>query len=326
MPETVNNYAVAMTGGCMLLSLLMAFYLFQKHVGGQPLLRYEPRRRVPWGPVWASAAVMIALIPIVDTGEKPTPTNDLFFGWVHIVTTISLVLMVMGCLVAFVRADLSDLGFPSTWLQLLRDVGLGALACLASLLPVFVIQFLLVVSSESQTQHPLVEKLIENHSPERMWMSWAAAVLAAPVFEEFIFRVLLQGWLERREDELLGFRASLREQDLLVDYEQLETSTPAELEEAVERAPPEPQWDGQRPSQGWIASLPHGWTPILLSGTLFGLAHFGHGVAWVPLVLLGIVLGYLYQRTHRLVPCIVAHMLFNAYSMTLLSLQLGEGS
>jgi membrane protease YdiL (CAAX protease family) len=42
----------------------------------------------------------------------------------------------------------------------------------------------------------------------------------------------------------------------------------------------------------------------------------------VPLVFLGIVFGYLYQRTHRIVPCIVAHMLFNAYSMTLLWLNL----
>ncbi|MGI9427588.1 MAG: CPBP family intramembrane glutamic endopeptidase, partial [Bythopirellula sp.] len=67
---------------------------------------------------------------------------------------------------------------------------------------------------------------------------------------------------------------------------------------------------------------PHGWTPILISATVFGLAHVGHGVAPVALVLFGIVLGYLYQRTHRLVPCITAHMLFNGYSMLQLWLQL----
>jgi len=55
----------------------------------------------------------------------------------------------------------------------------------------------------------------------------------------------------------------------------------------------------------------------------FGLAHLGHGVAPIPLVLLGLVLGYVYQRTHRIVPCIVAHMLFNAYSMVLLWLSVG---
>ena len=59
-----------------------------------------------------------------------------------------------------------------------------------------------------------------------------------------------------------------------------------------------------------------------MSGTAFGLAHLGHGVAPVSLILFGIVLGYLYQRTHRLVPSITAHMLFNSYSMVLLWLQL----
>ena len=78
--------------------------------------------------------------------------------------------MAMGWLVAFVRADSRDLGLPSTWLQLLRDVGLGALACLASLLPVFVIQFVLVVSSDSQTQHPLIEALSRPESDHHPWL------------------------------------------------------------------------------------------------------------------------------------------------------------
>ena len=59
-----------------------------------------------------------------------------------------------------------------------------------------------------------------------------------------------------------------------------------------------------------------------MSGTAFGLAHYGQGVAPIPLVLFGIVLGYLYQRTHRLTACIAAHMLFNSYSLGLLWLQL----
>ena len=47
-----------------------------------------------------------------------------------------------------------------------------------------------------------------------------------------------------------------------------------------------------------------------------------HGVAPVSLVLLGLVLGYLYQRTHRITPCIVCHMLFNSFSLVMLWLQL----
>jgi len=60
---------------------------------------------------------------------------------------------------------------------------------------------------------------------------------------------------------------------------------------------------------------------VLISGTAFGLAHLEHGVSALPLVLFGIVLGYLYQRTHRLAPSIAAHMLFNAFTMLLLWLE-----
>jgi membrane protease YdiL (CAAX protease family) len=54
---------------------------------------------------------------------------------------------------------------------------------------------------------------------------------------------------------------------------------------------------------------------------LFGLAHLGHGVSPLPLMLLGGVLGYLYRQTHRVVPSMVCHMLFNALTFVMLGLK-----
>ena len=51
--------------------------------------------------------------------------------------------------------------------------------------------------------------------------------------------------------------------------------------------------------------------PILISSVLFALAHFGYGPEPVPLFFLALILGYVYQRTHRIIPCIVTHALFN---------------
>ena len=74
-----------------------------------------------------------------------------------------------------------------------------------------------------------------------------------------------------------------------------------------------------------VAGLPHGWFPILISAALFGAAHYGYGPEPVPIFLLAIILGYVYQRTHRIIPCIVAHSLFNALTMiTLWGLTLNE--
>ena len=66
------------------------------------------------------------------------------------------------------------------------------------------------------------------------------------------------------------------------------------------------------------ANLPHGWLPIIITAVLFGLAHTGYGPEPIPLFFLGLVLGYLYQRTHRILPCIVTHAIFNLFTVILL--------
>ena len=72
------------------------------------------------------------------------------------------------------------------------------------------------------------------------------------------------------------------------------------------------------PPRRGVGGMPYGSFPILISASLFGLAHFGYGPEPVPIFLLGLVLGYVYQRTHRIVPCIVAHALFNLFTMVVL--------
>ena len=76
--------------------------------------------------------------------------------------------------------------------------------------------------------------------------------------------------------------------------------------------------DESTPPRTGVFGLPYGWFPILLSSFLFGIAHFGYGPEPIPLFLFGAVLGYLFQRTHRILPCIVAHALFNLVSMVML--------
>ncbi len=56
------------------------------------------------------------------------------------------------------------------------------------------------------------------------------------------------------------------------------------------------------------------WTAVLTGAAVFALIHAGpvswHG--WPGLFVLGVVLGWLYERTGSLLPCYVAHGLFNA--------------
>ena len=67
------------------------------------------------------------------------------------------------------------------------------------------------------------------------------------------------------------------------------------------------------------------WLPIGVSSAIFALLHFSHGPDWVPLLLLAAGMGYLYQRTHRLVPSLTVHGLLNAFSMWGLWVQVNSG-
>jgi len=337
MQDPVLNIAmVSVIASACVLSLSAGFFLFQRHVDGRALLSYEPRRRAPWGPLVLVIPLFFItsnFLPLLGDSEEvvdQVASNEFFYSVLFFsILMIAFVPAVMAWLVVDRQADVRDLGLPLSRHQLSLDICRGVVACLAALLPTLLLNYVLTVLLTQVFQidqvHPLIDQLQNNGTTAMLYVGIVSAVVAAPLFEEFTFRVLLQGWLERVEDERVGFRATERQTDPAL--EELESGEPPV--EAVEQMCAEPITDILpliRPRHGWLPFLPHGWTPILISSVLFGMAHIGHGAAPVPLIFLGIVLGYLYQRTHRIAPCIVAHMLFNAYSMTLLWLSLKGAS
>ena len=75
---------------------------------------------------------------------------------------------------------------------------------------------------------------------------------------------------------------------------------------------------GAEPPAPGIGGWPRGTVPIAISSTLFALLHLGHGFDPVPLWVLAVGLGLIYQRTHRILPCVVLHMVFNAFGLAML--------
>jgi hypothetical protein len=61
---------------------------------------------------------------------------------------------------------------------------------------------------------------------------------------------------------------------------------------------------------GWSACAPIG-----ITSAIFALLHLSHGPDWIPLFFLAAGMGYLYQRTHRLLPSLTVHALLNGLSM-----------
>jgi membrane protease YdiL (CAAX protease family) len=327
-PEQIDPALSIFATGTILLSVVACANVIHMRRKGS-VLPYEPHPLVPWGPVGCILAMtfllMTALSAIGGQGDgqaDPHTASGLLFAiLVELITVAAFVLPIA----LFTKATPRDLGLPANGRQLVRDVCIGAAACLAALAPVILLQVGLMhlLFRDHNSGHPLIKMLTEAPpTPEVFFLSAVFAVVVAPICEEITFRLLLQGWLERWEDEQLGWRRKViceppirltpvsdsvgtvaLDQPVHVD-----TPTVVADELSIESDPP----------QRGVMGLPYGWIPIMVSATAFGLAHFGYGPEPIPLFLLALVLGFLYQRTHRIIPCIVTHALFNLFSMIIL--------
>jgi membrane protease YdiL (CAAX protease family) len=341
VPGDAMTYTVL---AAVAVSLGTLFRLFQRHIDGQPLIPAEYRRVVPWNvlaPLVLLAPLALALSaageaevanePDIELTEGMTSStagalalpgvgtlagamaagvavDEAFHGidpnalmqamWGQSAMTLTLSAACFALLILAFGATRIDLGLPESWPQFFADVRLGATMWAAALVPIYAIMIVLNFALEPTEGHPLVERLIQHHSLGMMAAAAFTAVVAAPLYEEAAFRLVLQGWLER------------------VEFFSRRRTPIAEIEgEAVDA-------DGAvRRSEFLYVPARTQWLPIIVSGTLFGVAHWGHGVSPLPLVLLGFILGYAYQRTHRIVPCITCHVMFNAFTFLMLALE-----
>jgi membrane protease YdiL (CAAX protease family) len=310
------------------------------------VLAWEPRSPVPWGAPAAILALVFALLAL-SSAVRPGAADDLALDAssgeiaVRIMSPMVVQLLLIGGFFAMIcvvsRATLSDLGLPQFAGQGLRDVGIGIVACLAALLPVRMVQGLLLWlmgRPDDMSQHPLIEAIISGDGPDAtvMILACLSAVVVAPICEEITFRLLLQGWLEKWEDRTIGHISETTTSG--ADGDAARTSPPENDEARMTNDEPSTSADSsfvirhssfdgrssianyppERGAFGW----PYGWLPILVSSFLFGISHFGYGPEPIPLFLFAVCLGYVFQRTHRILGCIVAHALFNLVSMVTL--------
>jgi membrane protease YdiL (CAAX protease family) len=294
----------------LLASAATWIYLVAKWLRDGVLVQYAPRRPVPWGPVATVLALALALLtimsaPTMNAAERPPVAHDpADAAWQLTASILPIVLITAGFAIAVAlvfRALPGDLGFPPSAGELARDVRLGIVSCLAAAPPVFGALGLLryVFDLEDVSHHPLIEILGETDSGGVLLLATAATVVVAPVCEEITFRLFLQGWLEKW--------AAARRRSAGLQFE-------AREETAVDHSPTAPIVETQTTSD----AHPSGWIPILISSVVFAAAHFGYGPEPVPIFILAIVLGYVYRQTHRIIPCIVAHAMFNSFSMLIM--------
>ena len=297
-----------------------------------PILPYEPRRPVPWSGIWTLLPILFVVLVVVgavraaasNDGVKHPEIGDtveqMAFGSIQ---EVAFVVAFLTVVVVASGATRSDLGLPNDLHELVRDIRIGFVAWLASLAPVYGVQILLVSVFRPSEGHPLIKLLEEQANPLLFVAAFVVAVVVAPVCEELMFRLLLQGWLEKWEDLRLGWREAAINDEARMTNDELqmpETIPTTTGDEGL--ASDQSLFDIRHsslaptlPPRIGLGGLPYGSLPILISSVLFALAHVGYGPEPMPLFFLALILGYVYQRTHRIVPSIVAHALFNGMSL-----------
>jgi membrane protease YdiL (CAAX protease family) len=282
----------------------------------QTLLPYEPRRPVPWGAIDLVVVIGAFIflqglclgVAVKWSGvEMPSNWTNLDPRARFVLLSGNLVATVLTLLAAALilpwqsGASRRDLGINLN--RVPHDLRCGAIAFLAAAPAVFGLQRL--ITQWIPYQHQLVTAVQEKNDTAMWIVAALSAVLVAPVFEELFFRVLLQGWLEKIELSLVARTDQSGEGQIqTVDAEQ-----PAASESTAADVP-----------MG-LFGLSQGMLPIVVSSTLFALMHWGQGGAPIPLFVLALVLGFLYQRTHRILPSLTVHMLLNSVSLAVFFLE-----
>lgn len=293
------------------------------------VITHQPRSNPPWlfgavaiGGTVALLNVLNALSsrpPAADGGD--TISNPEFISSTLLMTgaLVTLAAAIVIALRVGLRATPHDLGWPTSWRQFLSDCGLGVLIAFASLVPVYVLQAGAIQLFDMPAKHPLLDRMQTTPDPWVFAAVLVSAVVAAPLFEEVLFRLLLQGGLEHWENKLAARRAQREALTEAFIHDGIIRDIEAELN--VEEAEPD-EWQFTAVDPASVPGLRHGWAPILVSSFLFAVAHLGNGPSPLPLFVLALFLGYAYQRTHRIVPSIVAHGVFNSLSVITLMLSI----
>jgi membrane protease YdiL (CAAX protease family) len=295
-----------------------------------PLIPWTPRQPVPWGLIDLIGIVglqLIAgallhefkLIPDGKLEDLTLPQKQSVITWN---VGLSLLVAVVSVLLVTIRtrATARDLGW--SWRDIAGDIRLGLLGFVMLAPPVYALQGLLV-SLWKESKHPIVEMFKAEPDARFFDLLLISAALVAPLFEELMFRVLLQGFLEKA----FSVRGAL--QELLLGAVNREDGLPAEshLDDErmiLEELNLESKIQNPKLEQPELRG-PAAWLPIAISSTIFALLHYSHGPDWISLLFLAAGMGYLYQRTHGILPSLVVHSLLNTLSMWGLWVAVKEG-
>ena len=334
----------------------------------KPVLPAEARRRVPWSLFDMTLIGILSISILLGSSHwNRTRLNLPDEDWrLHELTPVQQIALLKSfALVALIsalagflicrfraRATFRDLGWNFSTLA--SDIGYGVAGYCMLVVPMLLVHMVAQWVFRTGEMHPFIEMILEDPRPEYLWPIGFASIFVAPITEEFFFRVVFQGWLERiavrlEQNELMPVAEAMESDEPTVDQVGKSYDDPDELlvgeskkrvsdssqdsrtEEnnpwSIPRAesiresstdlagPPAPPAASRAADDGMPITRAGRTWPIIISSFAFAMAHVGQGPAPISLFLLALGLGYTYQRTHRILPCVTIHFLINLTAM-----------
>jgi membrane protease YdiL (CAAX protease family) len=231
----------------------------------------------------------------------------------------------------------------------LRDFGLsldgwrsqaavGVVASLIAAPPVNAIQ-ILATRIWTYQRHPVQEMIFKEFSVGVAGLAVVTAVILAPMFEELLFRGLLQSWLvalfQGKSDGKTptigdsttgsqhdpGCRPTTGQSPPAADWDsESEIMPEPDLEPRSVYEPPRALDSPDSPPEQPAPSRP--WLAIVLTSLLFASVHAPQWPAPIALFVLALVIGTVYHRTGSLIVAIFMHATFNGLSTLALFIDL----
>ena len=254
--------------------------------------------------------------PAVEAPKSGDDRKEKVFSFTEqmgLVSVINLVLLIVVPLVLKLQANATwcDLGIERAGLA--RNVKIGVVAFFLTTPAVFSTNAIAQLVFRTN-KHPLELMLRQEASLAGVIVALVSAIILAPAAEELIFRAVFQGWL---------IRATFRREGLGEELEvELGThSSPTspdgpQPDDGLEGSPTSACPEGASPTIP--AAPPISRLPVMLTSLLFAAVHAPQMPAPIPIFLLSLVLGTLYQRTGSLIPSFVVHAMFNGFSTVIL--------
>jgi membrane protease YdiL (CAAX protease family) len=288
----------------------------------QPLLLRVHRRPAPWGLLDLLLATLLlmtfqllnAFVLTQELGIDPArgwdrlPLSDLALVlFCEPAVNLAAIAIALAAIGLRTKARRPDFGISLRHLR--QDLWLGVVAFVMLAPPVYGLQRVLTIWFPYD--HPLISVLQKHPQPILHAAVFFSAVIAAPIVEEFFYRVLWQGWLQTVAERWNDFfQLALGNTALPVTVAD-DAAVSNDSNSAAATAIP------TRSSEVFA---------ILAGSALFASMHISQGAAPIPLFVLAVGLGYVYARTGRVLPCIVVHVLLNACSLAMLWVGPSTGS